>query len=216
MRVLVPDRTGDTNLQTPSGTLKVRARSEQSAPEGETPIVPLYGGSVQFGGHSVSSAPEKSTNDVERASAYDYDRQRSIESIDSDAAAGKGIKLPWPESARAALEPPTGTRPMLVTQSGRVYELATSNVLIGRSDPRKGIFVDIDLSDMDIKKRCSRSHARILERDGVFYIWDLHSMNGTYLNGRRMVEGGRQMIEDGDVIQFGKDGVTLIFQVPAS
>ncbi len=215
VRVPVPDRTGDTNLQTPSGTLKVRPHSEQPAGEEETPIVPLYGGSVQFDGPGVSSAPEKSTGAAGRPSPYDYDRQQSSGLTGNDAV-GDSIKLPWSKSARAAWGPAVGTRPMLVAQSGRVYELVTSNVLIGRSDPRKGIFVDIDLSDMDIKKRCSRSHARILERDGVFYIWDLHSMNGTYLNGRRMVEGGRQMIEDGDVIQFGKDGVTLIFQVPAS
>ena len=93
-----------------------------------------------------------------------------------------------------------------------MFELPSSNTLIGRSDERRGIFVDIELTDLDIKKRSSRSHARILERDGEYIVWDLHSMNGTFVNGQRLPEGGRMEIRPGDAIQFGKDGVIMLFQ----
>ena len=103
-------------------------------------------------------------------------------------------------------------KPVLQTQDGKVFELPSSNTLIGRSDERRGIFVDIELTDLDIKKRSSRSHARILERDGEYIVWDLHSMNGTFVNGQRLPEGGRMEIRPGDAIQFGKDGVIMLFQ----
>jgi len=116
---------------------------------------------------------------------------------------------PGPVPYRLAGEQPC---PALVDQSGEVVELATSNILIGRDDHQRGIFVDIDLTPLDVKKRSSRSHARILERDGVYIVWDLESMNGTYVNGRRLAQGGRQELVNGDVLTFGRDGVTMVFQ----
>jgi hypothetical protein len=117
--------------------------------------------------------------------------------------------VPGPVPYRLAGEQPG---PALVDQSGEVYELSTSNTLIGRDDHQRGIFVDIDLTSLDVKKRSSRSHARILERDGVYIVWDLESMNGTYVNGRRLAQGGRQELVNGDVLTFGRDGVTMVFQ----
>jgi len=117
-------------------------------------------------------------------------------------------------TSEAQPDPSTGHgTPVLQTQEGQVYELASSNTLIGRSDERRGIFVDIELTDLDVKKRSSRSHARILERDGEYIVWDLHSMNGTFVNGQRLPEGGRMEIRHGDAIQFGKDGVIMLFQL---
>lgn len=114
-------------------------------------------------------------------------------------------------SGQAEVSTGTGT-PVLQTQDGQVFELPSSNTLIGRSDERRGIFVDIELTDLDVKKRSSRSHARILEREGEYIVWDLHSMNGTFVNGQRLPEGGRMEIRSGDAIQFGKDGVIMLFQ----
>lgn len=117
------------------------------------------------------------------------------------------------DSLSGEVPAPTATTvPTLRTPDGQVFQLGGSNTLIGRSDERRGIFVDIELTDLDIKKRSSRSHARILERDGDYIVWDLHSMNGTFVNGQRLPEGGRMEIRTGDAIQFGKDGVTMIFE----
>lgn len=60
------------------------------------------------------------------------------------------------------------------------FELATRReVLLGR-DPHS----DIVLSDRTI----SRRHARIFQRDGVYFIEDLNSVNGVAINGRRISE----------------------------
>lgn len=53
-----------------------------------------------------------------------------------------------------------------------------------------------DLSGLPIEAR----HARIESRDGQFFIRDLRSNSGTYVNGTRIVEA---QLQDGDMIQLG-------------
>ncbi len=57
------------------------------------------------------------------------------------------------------------------------FELVGSSVNIGRSEEN-----DIQISDMSV----SRTHLNIMEKDGRFYIKDLNSQNGTYVNGSRI------------------------------
>ncbi len=57
------------------------------------------------------------------------------------------------------------------------FDLLGSSVCIGRSEDN-----DIQISDMSV----SRRHLEIIERDGRFYVKDLNSQNGTYLNGTQI------------------------------
>jgi len=56
---------------------------------------------------------------------------------------------------------------------------------------------DIDPQDFLI----SREHARIVQREGYFWLEDLNSTNGTYVNGRRIFE--RVLLRVGDEIKIG-------------
>jgi hypothetical protein len=56
---------------------------------------------------------------------------------------------------------------------------------------------DIFLDDVTV----SRQHAVLLQRDGAFYIEDQGSLNGTFLN-RRRIESAQ--LENGDELQIGK------------
>ncbi len=103
-------------------------------------------------------------------------------------------------------------RPALVGEANAIFRLRLRNHVVGRSDPRRGLSVDIDLSRVDTKKRSSRRHAQILERDGKFYVRDLNSTNGTYVNYQKVPPGRRQPLKHGDVLQFGKGGALLKFQ----
>jgi pSer/pThr/pTyr-binding forkhead associated (FHA) protein len=47
----------------------------------------------------------------------------------------------------------------------------------------------------------SRRHCRFTEADGAVVVHDLRSLNGTYLNGRRVEE--REVVRDGDEINVG-------------
>jgi pSer/pThr/pTyr-binding forkhead associated (FHA) protein len=59
--------------------------------------------------------------------------------------------------------------------------------VIGRADEGLHYMPDIDLSDYDSRDRgVSRRHAALVHFEGRPHLIDLHSANGTYLNGRRM------------------------------
>ena len=49
----------------------------------------------------------------------------------------------------------------------------------------------------------SRHHAVIGHQDGRFYLVDVGSSNGTWLNGKQINNGDRYDLQDGDVIRFG-------------
>ncbi len=93
-----------------------------------------------------------------------------------------------------------------IAQSGRVVEVRSDQVCeIGRPDPSLGLTPDLDLSQEGAEAIwVSRRHARIFYYDGHFYIEDLGSTNGTYLNNKRLVSGLPYALQDGDELRFGR------------
>lgn len=71
-------------------------------------------------------------------------------------------------------------------------------MLIGRRDPHKDINPDIDLSSIDTTNSMSRIHAEIKQATGGFYIEDKGSMNGTFVNGRKLKPGQRIALKPSD------------------
>lgn len=72
--------------------------------------------------------------------------------------------------------------------------------LIGRG---KKCHVCIDDSYM------SKLHAKIFLREGVFYIEDMQSTNGSFLNGRRLTPNKPIRLKDSDKLTFGN--ISFIF-----
>ena len=89
--------------------------------------------------------------------------------------------------------------------SGTSFELAVgAETLIGRADAVTGIDPAVDLTSVDHQRSSSRRHARILRRDGrLFLAEEVGSMNGTYVNGRRLDTGEPIEIQPGDRLRFG-------------
>ena len=57
-------------------------------------------------------------------------------------------------------------------------------------------------------------HAKLTPQDGDFYISDLGSANGTWLNGDKMKKQDRQRVRPGDEIVVGQKGVSgLTFKI---
>ncbi len=75
---------------------------------------------------------------------------------------------------------------------GQSFPLKGERMLIGRS-PDAEIFLD----DVTV----SRDHAQLVRRQGGWYLDDSGSLNGTYVN-RRRIDSHR--LEDGDELQVGK------------
>lgn len=88
---------------------------------------------------------------------------------------------------------------------GTEFSLVNEESTIGRWDADNGVFPDIDLDAFDADAKVSRRHARIFRRNGSYFIEDLGSTNGTYVNrGRRLLPGNSQALTDGDEVIVGK------------
>jgi serine/threonine-protein kinase len=92
------------------------------------------------------------------------------------------------------------------------FPLTTDESNIGRWDADNGVFPDVDLDAYDPDSKVSRKHARILRREDAYFIEDLGSTNGTFVNrGRRLLPGTPQVLNEGDEIIVGK--TFLRFQI---
>jgi len=88
---------------------------------------------------------------------------------------------------------------------GTEFKLVSDDSTIGRWDADNGVFPDVDLDAFDSDAKVSRRHARIRRMNGAYYIEDLGSTNGTYVNrGRRLLPGNSQPLNDGDEVIVGK------------
>ncbi len=88
---------------------------------------------------------------------------------------------------------------------GTEFKLVNDESTIGRWDADNGIFPDVDLDAHDSDAKVSRRHARIIRRNGGYFIEDLGSTNGTYVNrGRRLLPGNPQTLNDEDEVIVGK------------
>jgi uncharacterized ubiquitin-like protein YukD len=97
----------------------------------------------------------------------------------------------------------------LRTDGGEVFAV-TGMTVIGRRDARQGVSVDIDLSRLDTGRIVSRRHASVEHREG-YVVMDLASINGTFLNGRRLAPRMPAKLSNGDEIVIGRNGVRLKF-----
>ena len=83
-------------------------------------------------------------------------------------------------------------------RSGEVFNVSGEKMTIGRS-PDAEIFLD----DVTV----SRNHALLVRRRDGLYIDDLGSLNGTYVN-RRRIESHK--LQNGDELQVGKYKLTYL------
>jgi two-component system, cell cycle response regulator len=114
-----------------------------------------------------------------------------IDRRDDDEPITEQFELPTPEAPKAV----TRDRGVLVRvdgpANGQVFSLDGSELVIGRS-PSTGLRVQ--------EEGVSRRHALLIHTRGHYFIQDLESSNGTFLEGRRVK---RAPLMEGDLIQFG-------------
>jgi pSer/pThr/pTyr-binding forkhead associated (FHA) protein len=82
--------------------------------------------------------------------------------------------------------------------SGTTLPLRESGTVIGRN-PESALVLEDDFA--------SGRHARIFKREDGWYVEDLGSTNGTFLNGQRLTGAAR--VEAGASLRIGKTVVEL-------
>ena len=125
-------------------------------------------------------------------------------------------------SAQPSPPPTLGiSKTQLQQQTSRLLHVQTDTLLdlpqnlsvihIGKSNDR--IPPDVDVSGFPNSEIVSRIHADIRVEGDAYYIEDVGSSNGTYINNMPLLPGNRHRLRPGDRIALGKgDLVTLLFQ----
>ncbi len=119
----------------------------------------------------------------ENTEAYQVDETGELKPVDLEEVTGQGATL--------AIRSGGG-------RAGEVFSVAGERMTIGRS-PEAEVFLD----DVTV----SRNHALLVRRRDGLYVDDLGSLNGTYVN-RRRIESHR--LADGDELQVGKYKLTFL------
>jgi pSer/pThr/pTyr-binding forkhead associated (FHA) protein len=87
------------------------------------------------------------------------------------------------------------------------------NLLLEETVQPKTLSIDIDLTRYDTQKIVSRRHAMIQRKGDEFWLYDLNSRNGTFVNGKRLSPREAHILKMGDVVEFGNGGVKLTFNI---
>ncbi len=115
--------------------------------------------------------------------AYQLDETGELRPVDLQQVTGEGATL--------AIRSGGG-------RTGQSFPLRGERMVIGRS-PDAEIFLD----DVTV----SRDHAVLVRRSGAWFLDDSGSLNGTYVN-RRRIESHR--LQNGDELQVGKYKLTYL------
>lgn len=97
---------------------------------------------------------------------------------------------PGPSDLQGILTVLSGSR------AGEVFRLDALEYMIGRDE-----HADISIGDPGL----SRAHGRLYRRGGQFYVEDVGSTNGTFVNARKLQDPHR--LSNGDRIQIGQNTV---------
>ncbi len=98
-----------------------------------------------------------------------------------------------------------------VSEDGsEVFYMTEGRAAIGRFDPVTSLKPEVDLSTLDLNRSVSRHHARVDLEGGVYSVTEeVGALNGTFVNGNRLVSGKSSRIKDGDSVSLGMVKLTF-------
>lgn len=101
--------------------------------------------------------------------------------------------------------PPVCPEGYLIVEGTNMPLPPKTDVIIGRADPPNNIFPDLDLLPYGGDRAgISRHHARLTWAAGQWFITDLGSTNGTFVNKQQLMRGEKVSLHDGDRIWLGR------------
>lgn len=130
--------------------------------------------------------------------------------VSVDEGPAQAVAAPSAAAVSEAGAKVSGAR--LDTEEGETaFTLSGEEILVGRYDPVTEIQPEVDLTDLDTKRSVSRRHARLSRRKGTWYVSEeVGALNGTFVNGVKLLAGRGAPISDGDTLSFGM--VRLVYK----
>lgn len=108
---------------------------------------------------------------------------------------------------------PSTTHQLLHLQTNTAVEISPHLQILHIGKPNDQTPPDLDVSGFPCAEVVSRIHANLRLEEGNYYIEDVGSANGTYINHNILPKGNRHLLRSGDRIGLGKgDLVTFIFE----
>ncbi|PSB01802.1 FHA domain-containing protein [Merismopedia glauca] len=118
-----------------------------------------------------------------------------------------------PTSGMASTQLQLQSAKLLHLQTNQLLELPLNLSVIHIGKPNDQVPPDIDVSGFPNSEIVSRIHSDIRVEGDAYYIEDVGSSNGTYINHNVLAKGNRHKLRPGDRISLGKgDLVTFLFQ----
>jgi CRP-like cAMP-binding protein len=171
-------------------------------------------------GDMIKANPEIAVRMLRKYSIRLRETNKQIEQI--LAKGGTGVK---PVKAQEISAPPAPAPTTTIAGEAQAYfvSIATGNVfpvfktdsLIGRFDSVTGMAPEVDLTGEDQSRNISRRHARVVIKDGQFFVAEeIGTMNGTFLNGKKLANGVLTPIADGDEFMLCRLGLIFRTSLP--
>jgi serine/threonine-protein kinase len=167
-------------------------------------------------------APTFASSNVAPRPAVPAAPQGSDQTLQMSSTAQTNAPMPAPGPSAPPVAPGSnrqsgpGVARLIIERGGRIgkeFAVAGGETNIGRWDADGGIFPDVDLDQDDPEAKVSRRHARIIREGQQFFIEDLGSTNGTFINrGRRLLPGNRHPLNNGDEIIVGKTFLKFVVE----
>jgi CRP-like cAMP-binding protein len=187
-----------------------RSATAEVVEEGDLIVI----GGEMFG-DMIKANPEIAVRMLRKYSIRLRDADRQIEQI----LARQGGSLPEPGEVQAPVTAGTlhteAVAYFISSATGNVFPVFRSDALIGRFDSVTGMRPEVDLTGEDQSRNISRRHARLVMKDAKFFVAEeIGTMNGTFLNGKKLANGVLTPIKDGDELVLCR--LALTFKTPSA
>jgi CRP-like cAMP-binding protein len=187
-----------------------RSATAEVVEEGDLIVI-----SGEMFGDMIKANPEIAVRMLRKQSIRLRETNRQVESLMAGGA------MPSPVASEAS-PPGSATSGTLQAEAkgyfispstGNVFPVFSNEALLGRFDSVTGQSPEVDLTKEDQSRNISRRHARLVVKDGKFFIAEeIGTMNGTFLNGKKLTNGVLTPIKDGDEITLCR--LVLNFKTP--
>ena len=188
-----------------------RSATAEVVEEGDLIVI-----SGEMFGDMIKANPEIAVRMLRKQSIRLRETNRQIESLMSNGAvspAGVADAAPTPLPSTAGTLQAEARAYFISPSTGNVFPVFSNEALLGRFDSVTGQSPEVDLTKEDQSRNISRRHARLVIKDGKFFIAEeIGTMNGTFLNGKKLPTGVLTPIKDGDEITLCR--LVLNFKTP--